>query len=158
METQTDEVEVESGVKTVLGLRVTPQLKQELSAEANKLGISLSERGEDILLNRNLVSAELDKEKRKSEELKQELETYKRKHFESINTQKHELAKLQSQIAELSAVAELLKGERVQELFEGVRGKKDTIENARGQNFMLVYNSPADLLKAMIYSFKLKKT
>jgi predicted nuclease with TOPRIM domain len=164
METQTDDLEVETGAKTVLGLRVTPQLKQELSIEAGKLGISLSERGEDILLNRNLISAQLDRtkqeletEKGKGNALKQELERSKGNHFEAISAHKDELSKLQQQVAELNAGAELLKDERLLHLFAIVKGRKDEVENTNGKNFAITYNSPKDLLIAMIYSFELKK-
>jgi hypothetical protein len=164
MEENQDELNSMSDAKVMMGLRLSAKTKLELCAEADDLGITLSEHSENILLNRHTVFEELLKarsdiegEQKKLEELKLQFQHFKAQHFDITENYKMRLQNKLTEISELNAALGLYADARLLQLFAGVHGKKDEIENADGENFEVTYNSPKDLLTAMIYSYELKK-
>ena len=164
MEASENEIPGNSGGKPMMGVRLPAITKKEVGDEAGAKGMTMSEYVENILQTRHDGDKEiarlkelLKQEQLKVEEQKSELARFKARHFDTTEAHKQSITKLQSEIAELKAVADLLMDERLLQLFSEVKGRKDEIENAKGKNFSIIYQKPLDLLKAMIYSFKLKK-
>lgn len=150
--------------KPVLGVRIPAKTKQELCTEAEDLGLTLSELAESVLLNRHSAFEEIFSLKKQLEALQKQLtdsqseaDRTKLKYLEQIELYKQELEKQASLVSQSAPVLDLLNDARLLELFEAVKDKKDEIENAGGQNLIITYRAPKDLLTAMIYSFKLKK-
>ncbi len=120
--------------KIGLSLRISPQYKQQLAQEATQLGTTLSEHAERILLNNGglAINDETERLKQENALLVQQLQS------------------LQSQPSILNNLALL-------QLFEKLKGRNDEIITPDGQKLRITYNSPIDLLTAMIHSFKLKQ-
>jgi chromosome segregation ATPase len=163
MEENEDVSEENSGGKPMIGARIFAKTKHELGQEAGSLGLSFSEHVENILQTRHDWKIEITRlntliktEESKVEEFKSELDRLKAKFLDASENNKQLVAKLQSQLEQLEGLAELLNDERLLNLFNAVKGKKDEVENADGKNFEIIYNSPKDLLYAMIYSFYTK--
>jgi hypothetical protein len=158
------EYEITSEAKVNIGVRVCPKEKGTLISEAGCLGIPLSEHVEQIILNRKsgnkelqITKKKLEEEKREKEAMRNAFESAKKRLLNEIQQCKAELLNAKNVGASSNAIAAILEDKRLLQLFQGVKGKKDTVENAKGENFEIVYNTPLDLLAAMIYSFKLKK-
>jgi hypothetical protein len=68
---------------------------------------------------------------------------------------KDENAKLRKHKDEQDALFELLKNERLLQLFEALKNKNDLIDKGNGKMLSVTYRHPIDVLNAMIYSYKL---
>lgn len=162
METNEDETE-SSYAKVNVGIRTLPVLKSTLNYEALELGQTTSEYGETILANRH-------KYKEENVKLKQVLaerdKTIAELNSQAVNTEKrgvelaayqNEIAGLKELVAKLTAESDIFKDKRLYYLFQHLKGKKDKVDNAYGDDFDIVYNSPTAVLIALIYSCKLNK-
>ena len=127
-----DEVNVDTEfVKTVLGVRCLSSLKDDLIREATAAGLTVSQYAETILFNRN-------------------------KGFDEIAQLRQSLVASQKKVEELTRQTGIFRDERLLNLFERVRGREDIVKNAYGDDFRITYNTPADLLIALIYASSLK--
>ncbi len=161
-----------SSAKVVTGIRMTPNLKDELITESSEAGLSVSEYGEVILMNRHKVSPEAERLAQKVTEQQQEiarltkLSTDQFQEVEKINAQlatankQSELARTENEqllkkIGELNNQLDIYSDERLLYLFENLKGKSDTVENAYGEDFQITYNSPLEILKGIIYNTQL---
>jgi predicted nuclease with TOPRIM domain len=159
-----EEIQNNGSRKIVVGVRCYPELKLKLIKEAKELGITISEHAENILLNKDkllgeksILESEIDKLEKSLTETVEELDLCRKEYTESykkLEEKNHELIKTNG---ELKDQVLLYNDKRLLELFSLVKGKKDTISLANGQSFIVHYNSPKDLLHAMIYSFNYKK-
>ena len=163
-ETIEDEIQENGNRKTVLGIRISPEQKKKLSQTALKLGITMSELSENILLNNdNLLSdknntlKENDELKRQVSELTKQLNNSNANHKTESENLKKCVAELQSHLNVVKAQVALHSDKKLLNLLSQLQGKKDTIETPEGQKFSVTYNTTNDLLTAMIYSFQLKK-
>lgn len=68
-----------------------------------------------------------------------------------------ELTDLNELVAKLSSECSIFSDNRLHYLYEQVMGRKDKVENAYGDDFEIIYNSPQDVLIAIIYSCELNK-
>lgn len=135
-----------SAQKVVVGVRCTPDLKNELIIESQNIGISLSEYCENILLNKRLL-------KNNNKDFQLEIENLKK----ANNSLTEENTNLKNEIKVSITDNSLLGNKRLIQLFEILKGKSDQIKLDNGETFDIVYQQPKDLLEAMIYSFKCKK-
>ena len=150
-----------SSAKVVFGIRIAPALKETLFEEAIQAGFSASELGEMILANRHKAKAENERLRELVAMHQQEIETLKAQ----ITTDgRKQLEVAQVENAELRKQIEILKNQlivysdkRLLYLHENMKGKKDKVLNAYGDDFDIVYDTPYQVLLAMIYSCKLKK-
>lgn len=124
---------IENNTKTVLSVRILPEEKQRLIEQANALGIKLSEHAENILLNAQKI------------QVNDETDNLKREKLELV-----------TQVRQLTDQLTLLKNPTLIKLFEQVKGMKDEVTATDGKTYTITYNTPADLLLAMILSYKLK--
>ena len=148
--------------KITIGVRAYSELKLKLSDEAIALGISLSEHCENILITHAGLLEEVNTLKSLLEEITQKnanledvlasnnLQQYKNK----INILSDENLLLKKNILELKSNQEIFLDSRLAYLFNRVKGKQDTILTDTGQ-MNITFNSPKDVLQALIYSFKL---
>ncbi|MDO9000233.1 MAG: hypothetical protein Q7W45_10750 [Bacteroidota bacterium] len=170
-ETIEDEITNTGNRKTVLGVRCYPELKFKLSEEAEKLGISLSECAENILLNKDALLSEKEDAISEVEILKNKclrleemliskdaIISSKQNHFnneyQKLNT---ENTKLKLEVDLMKKQFELFSNKHLLFLFEKLKDKKDTIISPNGNTYNVTYSHPKDLLEAMIHSFKIKK-
>jgi hypothetical protein len=160
MENYNEEAEVASA-KVNIGIRISPELKEELNYEALELGQTTSQYGELILHNRHKGKAEIEQLKQTLElqdraiaELKLQL-AGKEKLEVNLADSRKEFAELKERLAKSDAANNLLKDNRLLYLFEQLKGKKDTVENTFGDDFDIIYDSPEAVLRALIYSSKL---
>ncbi len=161
MKTEIDYEAIENATsKITTGFRCDPELKLQLADEATELGISLSEHLENILCNRNAFAIEKaqlkgEVEKHKMDKEVQSNEISKLKN--ELETQKKEIEQLNIKVKGATTVSGFLSHPFLLNLFNRLKGQKDTIDGFDGKKYSFQYNSPSDLLLAMIYSFKLKK-
>ena len=159
IETVEEEIIEHGNRKIVLAARIYAELKFNLAKEAENLGISLSEHIENILLNKDNKPGEKEIAHLK-EILKQQNDsaiknnTFFKTTMEKLNAENAELKKT---IETINAQQTIFNDKRLLELFASLKWKKDTVETSEGKIFSITYNSPTDLLTAMIYSFQLKK-
>ncbi|MDQ3192366.1 MAG: hypothetical protein M3Q58_12305 [Bacteroidota bacterium] len=169
--------------KVNIGLRCHAELKRLLSQEAVDLGIHLSEYCETALLNRhdykmgqgvvaeayvrlkevNQKNVRLKEEIRENEKLREQESILNSQLAVSISRNKVELEELKEENMMLKKVASetatqvnLLNDPVLLSILKQVKGKKDTVIMPDGSTFAITYNSPEDLLKAMIHSYKTK--
>lgn len=164
-----------SSAKVVTGFRLLPILKKELIEEAGWARMSVSEYGEAILLNRHKPSPELETLNKKVAEQRQEIDrltklsTEQLQEIEKLKTgvavasnrqsdqTKTENEQLRKQIEELNNQLTILDDQRLLYLFEHLKGKSDTVENAYGKDFKITYNTTREVLLALIYNTKLNQ-
>lgn len=170
-ETIKDEITANGNRKTMLGVRCFPELKFKLTEEAQALGITLSEHCENILLNKDVLLSEKEVAYHELELIKQKMlvvfETLaetKAQHKTELQKAKVEKDRLIAENDQLKKNAEIMKQQialfsdkRLLFLFENLKGKKDTFDSPDGNTYNVTYNQPKDLLKALIYSFNIKK-
>lgn len=144
-----------------IGIRISPELKEELNYEALELGQSSSEYGELILNNRHRGKDEIEELKQSLKqrdgtiaEFKLQLEGKEKLEVE-LADRRNENMELKAQLAKSNAANGLLKDNRLLYLFEQLKGKEDIVENTYGDDFEIVYDSPETVLRALIYSSKL---
>ena len=158
METAENEIG-NSSSKPVTGVRTAPALKDALINEAAEAGISLSEYCETILYNRHKGNGENEQlaqvvaeQKKEIERLKAQVAATGGKQFEVLQAENEQLRKI---IKEQDNQLAIYSDQRLLYIYENVKGKKDIVEDAYQANFGITYNSPQDVLKALIYSSKL---
>lgn len=144
-----------------IGIRISPELKEELNYEALELGLTSSQYGELILHNRHKGKAEIEQLKQTLEqrdrtiaELKLQLEGKEKLQVEVAESSK-EITELKALLTKSNTGNSLLKDNRLLYLFEQLKGKKDKVENTFGDDFDIIYDSPEAVLRALIYSSKL---
>lgn len=146
-----------------IGIRISPELKEELNYEALELGQTSSQYGETLLHNRHMYREEI---KQLTNALKvseqtisnlQQLAIGKEKLETEVANYRKEVHDLKAQLTKLNEQHNLLKDKRLLYLFEQLKGKKDIVENTFGDDFDIVYDSPEAVLRALIYSCKLNK-
>ena len=164
METIEDEITSNGNRKINIGLRCYAELKFKLTEEAQNLGISLSEYCENILLNKDTILAANQNFINEMQVLNQEMIEVLKTFEETKSNYQTELKKVKSEndslkreVHELNNQVALFTNKQLLFLFEKVKGQKDLIDAPDGQKYTVTYNSPKDLIEAMIYSFKYKK-
>ncbi len=120
--------------KTVLSVRLNPRAKQKLVEEAEKLGTTLSEHAERILLNADNIRTDDDSERLRKEN-----------------------AALAQQVETLKAQLAILSDPELLRKFEQLKGMKDEVYSTDGKTYTITYNTPADLIWTTIHSFRLKQ-
>ena len=148
--------------KINIGVRTPPELKLQLAEGAKDLGIKLSEHCENILANHGALLGEIENLNLLNNEacqLNQQLrdalaKNNNSKHKDENETLKRDKAQLTNKIAELNANLKIYEDKRLLDLFRRVKGRKDTITTDNGE-MNIVFNSPKDLLLALIYSYTL---
>lgn len=132
------EISEQGTTRQVIGLRALPSLKNDLVQEAKSLGITLSEHCENIISTRVKIQSDIDILRL------------------SLDEKEKEIQRLRSE-AKTSALATppILKDERLLFLFEKLKDKKDVVTNSFGKNFEIIYETPEDIVKALIYSTNL---
>lgn len=146
----------ETTTKTVTSVRMSPTLKKRLTDEAKRCGMSTSEYCDLMLLNRE-ESAPLH---RRIIQLEVEIDVLKKTIEETKATSQLQIAEKSQLTAEVSHwknQAETLNDSRLLFLFDKLRGKSDKVENAYGEDFEIIYDSPQKVLIALVYSTKLHK-
>lgn len=138
--------------KNVISLRALPELKFRLNEEAIECGLTLSEYCEMLLANRHDRKDEIDQLRAENESL--ELQVIPSNDPEPDLLEK-ENEMLKKRLALAESQLRIFNDNRLLQLFEKVKGRKDVVENAGGENFNIVYNSPFDVLIALIYGTKL---
>jgi hypothetical protein len=173
-----EEIMINGSRKINIGIRAYPELKQKLAEQAIELGITLSEHAENILLNKdnlqNVVALNLKEIVSLKEHISklnvliESISSHRKIEVEKVT---HENAKLQKeiimlndQLMELKTTHQLLhdqltlfKDKKLLELFEQLRGTTAIIQTTNGQTISITYDTPADLMRVLIYSFKIKK-
>lgn len=66
-----------------------------------------------------------------------------------------EIVQLRKQLEEQNNQLAIYSDQRLIYLYENVKGKKDIVENAYGDNFEITYDTPVQVLLALIYSSKI---
>jgi hypothetical protein len=150
--------------KITLGLRVHPDHKLKLSEEAGRLGISLSERAENLLLRGEIEMAEKEKAivelkilQKHIRELTENAHRSKEKSTEAMSKLISENGSLKERTLELETQNGIFKNERLLYLFEKLKGTNYKIDLPGGRQIKIVFETPLDLLTAIIYSFNIKK-
>lgn len=128
--------------RQVLSIRTQPSLKNSLSQEAMSLGITLSQHAENIISTREKIQKDLDDLRKSCIEKDKEIERIKQ---ELVSKSKS------------GNTLDLLSDERLLYLFSQLKDKDDIVENAYGKDFAITYDKPENLLKAILYSIKLKQ-
>ncbi len=133
--------------KIVLGIRCRPDLVSQIDTRAEHLGISRSAYAETLL-----ITSEANRSK--VETLEVELSRVKR----DLLRANSENAKLEAQISEQHSKLEIFDEPRLLALFDKLKGSIDVIKSPDNESSLTVtYNSPQDVVMAMIYSFKIKR-
>jgi hypothetical protein len=148
--------------KINIGVRAYSELKLKLSDEAQGLGISLSEHCENILITHaGLLEkvSELTKTveilKQKNTSLESSLAEIDLTRFNTkIKLLTNENSLIKKSLEELKSNQQIYSDLRLIYLFNKVKGKSDSIITDNGE-LNLVYNTPKDVLLALIYSYKL---
>jgi hypothetical protein len=139
--------------KVVISIKARPELKMHLNKEAAESGMSLSEYGELLLENRHNRETEIPMLESENKALRAQLMRINSQELELVRS---ENAKLKKQLLELQQNS-ILKDSRLLQLFENLKGKKDRIINAEGADFDVVYETPIQVLTALIYATKLNQ-
>ena len=146
--------------KVNIGVRASAELKLKLSEESNSIGKTISGYCENILINRFSLQnktltdlAEDLKQKNNSLEsslLQMDVSNYK-KNIQKLND---ENSLLKKRIIELNSNLQIYSEPQLLHLFNKVKGKSDKIKTNNGE-ISIIYNSPIDVLFALIHSFKI---
>lgn len=149
--------------KTVLGVRISPEQKEKFSQIALKLGITMSELAENILLNNDNLLIDKDrlvKEnsdfKRQLDELTKQLNNSNANHKTEADSLKKCLAELQSYVSTVKGQVAIHQDKRLLHFLSMVKGRKDTIVTPDNGTFSITYETTTDVLTSLIYSNKLK--
>jgi hypothetical protein len=147
-----------SSAKVVFGIRVAPELKEALAEEAAEAGFLTSELGEMILANRHHNKRENERLTELVAVQQKEIETLKAQitaGVKQVEVAKAENTELRKKVEALSNQLSILSDQRLIYLFENLKGRKDTVENAYAEDFPISYDTPVQVLLALIYSSKL---
>ncbi len=139
--------------KVVISIKARPELKMRLNEEAAASGMSLSEYGELLLENRHDSQTEISVLESEKKALSAQLA---RNNTHELELVRAESAQLKKQLLELPQNS-ILNDPRLLQLFEKLKGKKDRIINAEGADFDIVYETPKQVLIALIYASKLNQ-
>jgi hypothetical protein len=148
--------------KINIGVRAYSELKLKLSDEAKVLGISLSEHCENILITHaglleevNILTKSLEDLKQINNSLESSLKEVDINRFNSkIKQLTDDNIQLNKVLMELKSNQQIFADSRLLYFFSKVKGKSDSIITDNGE-LNIVYNTPKDVLLALIYSFKL---
>lgn len=148
--------------KINIGVKTLPEIKLNLAEQARQIGITLSEHCENILSNHSSLLSEIDDLRIRVEELnsiikglRKELETNNDTKYKNENeVLKREKTLLANKVTELNSNLGIYTDTRLLNLFSRVKGKKDVISTDNGE-MHIIFNSPKDLLLALIYSYTL---
>jgi hypothetical protein len=148
--------------KINIGVRAYSELKLKLTDEAKGLGISLSEHCENVLIthagllekvNELTLAMEGLKQKNASQESALagiDLASFNKK----IRLLSDENSLLKSSLQELRSNQVIYSDPRLEYLFRKVKGKSDIIITDKGE-MNITFNTPKDVLLALIYSYTL---
>jgi hypothetical protein len=164
MTTEKIEEEIsENGIRKInIGVRAYSELKLKLTDEAKRLGISLSEHCEKILITHAGLLEKVNKLTTAVELLKKgnaslesalagaDLESLTRK----IRLLSDENELLKGRLKELQSNQQIYLEPRLAYLFTKVKGKTDNIMTDGGA-MNITFNTQKDVLLALIYSYKL---
>ncbi len=148
--------------KINIGVRCYSELKLKLSDEAQGLGIYLSEHCENILIThagllekKNELDSTIEKLEEKIRSLEATLAEIDLVSFnKKISMLAEENTGLKNRLAELKSNQQIYLDPRLAYLFNKVKGKSDTIITDKGE-MNITYNTPKDVLLALIYSYNL---
>jgi hypothetical protein len=146
MKTETNQTER----KVMMGLRCAPELKIQLTEEAKDASFSLSEYCEFLLLNReNTAEKEVVFESTISEQ---------KQYYDGVLQKKDlEIQTLKQENRRSVNLDRILKDPYLNHLFSELKGKTERIVLENGRTFEIHCREPEDVLRVMLYSFKLKK-
>lgn len=158
--TNQQELNAADNLKINIGVRAFPELKLKLSKDAKQLAVTLSEHCENILSNHCFLVSELEKFKKELEEvnkqnikLREELNFIKDSNFNNENLiLKRNNLQLLNKIKELNTYVIIFQDKRLLYLFDRVKGKNDIITTDQGV-LNITFNSPKDVILALIYSY-----
>lgn len=165
MEIEKIEEEIfENGNRKInIGVRAYAELKLKLTEESNSLGISLSEHCEKILITHSslldkikILTDEVEELKQKNTSVESSLPKFD---LSSYNKKSQKLndenSLLKKKVMELNSNQQIYSDQRLESLFNKVKGKSDIIITDNGE-MNIIYNTPKDVLLALIYSYKIK--
>ncbi len=141
-----------SSSKPVTGVRTAPALKDALINESAEAGISLSEYCETILYNRHKTITQVAEMKKEIERLKAQIASTGEKQFNAVQAENEELKEI---IKKQNNHLSIYSDNRLLYLYDNLKGKTDTVVNAYAADFAITYDSPKQVLLALIYSSKL---
>ncbi len=147
-----------SSAKVVTGVRTPPELKMQLTEEAGECGMSTSEYCEMLLWNRHDHKAEAERLALKAKQQQQEIETLKAQvaaGVKQLEVAGVENAELRKKMEELNNHLSIFSDQRLIYLYENLKGRTDTVENAYAADFTITYDTPVQVLIALIYSSEL---
>ena len=156
MEIEKIEEEIfENGNRKInIGVRAYAELKLKLTEESNSLGISLSEHCEKILITHSslldkikILTDEVEELKQKNTSVESSLPKFDLLSYNK-KTQKlnDENSFLKKKVMELNSN---------QQIYSDQRLESDIIITDNGE-MNIIYNTPKDVLLALIYSYKIK--
>jgi uncharacterized protein YpuA (DUF1002 family) len=158
-----EETDKNGNRKIVVGVRCYGELKFELTQEAKKIGISLSEYCENIFINYNQLVKQLDKAKKdlessikKLQNSQVELKNIEFQRKNDLSQFEIEIEKLSNEIVLLKKQTKLFSNPKLLKDFEKLKGSKDKIIAPDGLLHNIVYEHPSDVIEAMILSFTIK--
>lgn len=146
--------------KINIGVRAYAELKLKLTDESNSLGISLSEHCENILITHSSLLDKIKTLMDEVESLKQINTSTKPsisqidlvRYSKSIQKLHEENSLLKKRIIELNSNLQIYSEPQLLYLFNKVKGKSDKIKTDNGE-ISIIYNSPIDVLTALIHSY-----
>ena len=139
MESISEDESLLTNAKINVGVRMSPAEKGKIANDAAAMGMSVSEYCELVLVNRHEDKDESNQLQSKIEEQQQQMEA------------------LRKNLKQAGEQPGILSDKRLLWLFENLKDKKETVADANGSNFEIVYKTPREVLIAMIYSTKLNK-
>ena len=155
-----DDVIEMTNAKVVIGIRETPAFKELFEKEAKERGMTGSEYGRMILRNRHGNKEEVERlmqlvseQKKVIDDLRMQKGKDETNQLELFGSVKEELLQ---HIESLNSQLAILHDPQLHYLFDQVKFLRDTIHAPDGRLYSIQYNTPLDLLFAMIYSYKLK--
>lgn len=143
----------ESKNRETIIIRMSPQQKAAFVAQAAEKGLSVSEFGASILNNQKNHFEEIKILQEKCESQVREIENLN----EQLNKKNLEPSNLLDPriVAKVKVFEKLFGDKRLNELFNQLKGKRDVVVNENASPFPIVYQTPYDVLIALIYSTKI---
>jgi hypothetical protein len=152
-------METEKTNKLNIGVKANPELKMKLIEESKETGITLSEYCENILsVHKSLIEeinylkSTIDEMEETISEMENLISSLDNNHlYEKIDNLYEKKYALKKEIKILKSNQEIFSDPQLNELFEKVKNKKDSIKTKNGE-MHITYSSKIDVLRALIYS------
>lgn len=152
----TNGVILNPGQKTVISFRCNASLKNRLNSASLQRNITTSELIEHLLTTYHQHETALAEARQENSDLKQQL--VERSAIKAdLEEARNVINEQEKRMKVLSQVSDITQDQRLVYMFEHLKGKTDTVENAYGANFEITYHSTREVLKAIIYNTKLNQ-